>query len=255
MDFHEDLFPDVFGWGGVAPQEWFRGNDSTREKISMDPAKQVKTPSEAKTEQKDPQPSEPADKSAPPSKEEPPSNDQPPPHTIQPPKPAMEYTRKFLTGHPHHPSTSFTSLPPPHPTTPLLRTTSTQVAYLLPAPGRIALLPLSHPGRVEQPPTIDVGGSITDFALCPFAGDLVAVAGDGGVKVLRAGDEGWGEVARMDAEKVVQIEWHPYIMDSVAVLYHSPSGCHFQLWDFAGPNSVTIPLPFSVSPPRCSPRF
>jgi hypothetical protein len=249
MDFHEDLFPDVFRWGGVAPEEWFQGNDLTREKVSMDPAKKPKAPSDEKpSQQKESELSQPV----PQPESQPPCKDGTPSKAIQTPKSHLEYTRKFLTGHLHHPSTSFTSLPQPHSTTPLLRTTSTSIAYLLPAPGRIALLALSKPDRIESPPTIDVGGSVTDFALCPFDVGLVAVAvaGDGCVKVLKLEDEGWGEVGRMEGERVVQVEWHPFIMDFVAVLYHSPSGCHFRLWDFAGTNSKTFPLTFSVLPPN-----
>jgi len=252
MDFHEDLFPDVFGWGGVDAEEWFNGSQKAREKVSMDPAKQKpRTPASEKQPNQDEPPgqsqSNPSASKQPPEQPTQPSNLQPPLKLVSP----TSYTRKFLTGKLHHPQTHFTSLPAPHPSLAQhLTSTSREIGYPLSGPGgRIALIPLNSPGRVETPRVIETGGNVVDFALCPFLGGVVVVAGeDGVVRVLREDGGGVVEDGRMETDKVVQVGWHPYVDELVGVLHVGSSGMEFRLWDFRGGHTKSFPLPYTVVP-------
>jgi hypothetical protein len=264
LDFHEDLFPDGFGWGGIDAEEWFEGSNKTREKVSMDPAKQRPKQPDPPTKQIKADESQTSSQSISPSQQPAQSNPEPAPEPHVPFKQTAptQYTRKFLTGKIHHPSKHFTSLATPHPSLQrLLHTTSKTTAYPLPGPGtRIVLLPLSHPGRIETPQTIALPGTLVDFTLCPFEeGVLAVVTEDGAVRVLKAlnaGEEGMVEVGRMLVEgKIVQVDWHPFVGGLVGVLCFSASTSEmeFRLWDFkGGENSKTFSLPYTVLTPPLS---
>ena len=132
-----------------------------------------------------------------PSKESPPAKEPPSqtqaPSTLPPEKPQPgTYTRKFLTGRLHHPSTHFTSLPQPPTTTSLhrtLQTTSKHISFPISGPGgRIALLSVNNPGRHESPTTLSHGSTVVDFAM--REGKVVTAGEDGRVKVWTIqGDE------------------------------------------------------------------
>src|SRR5271163_1817255 len=232
MDFHDDLFPDVFvPKPSMGTDDWFKGDDNLREKVSLDPRKgswrntsTTDTPKEESTEiqeetAKTQTPVTPTSSSIPES-ETPKSSDEPKiipskgtltPQTAHTP-PATPYTRKFLTGRTHHPKTHFTSLPP-HPTTTslhrLLHATSDTLAFPVGGPGgRIAFLSLSNPGRHETPPTLSAGISLVDFSLSPHRNSSIASAGeDGRVRVWKVEDAGQ-PMGTLETEKVLQVEWH-----------------------------------------------
>jgi len=267
MDFHADLFPDIFvPRPSLGADEWLKGDNKLREKVSLDPQKagwrdagttetQKEESIEAEAETAKTQtPLTPASSSIPES-ETPKSSDEPKILQSKAPSssqavhapPATPYTRKFLTGRTHHPKTHFTSLPP-HPTTTslyrLLHATSETLAFPINGPGgRIAFLSLSNPGRHETPPTLSTGMALVDFSLSPHRNGTLASAGeDGRVKIWKVEDADQA-LGTLETEKVVQVEWHPLAEGLLGVLC-TVSGKHeFQLWDWKNGSIKKIDIP------------
>jgi coronin-7 len=190
-----------------------------------------------------------------PSKEPPPAKEIPPqkqgPSTLPPVKPQPgTYTRKFLTGRLHHPSTHFTSLPQPPTTTSLhrtLQTTSKHISFPISGPGgRIALLSVNNPGRHASPTTFSHGRTVIDFAM--RGGEVVTAGEDGRVKVWTIqGDNVVEEERKLEGmEKVIQVEWHPYIEALIGVLCVDSGKHEIRLWDYTAEGYKRIPLSCSV---------
>ena len=247
-----------------------------REKVSMDPAKQLKkevdiqkevvpTPSEhtpAKT------PSEAAStisRETAISSQLPaasPPNPDPTPFEAPKPGPAAriplvspDYSRKFLTGRLLHPSTHYTSLPPHTTTTSLHRIlswTPTQILLPLSGPGgRIALLSFSSSGRHESPPNFSTGAPLVDFEACAYAESVVTAGQDGVVKLWELG-EGTAEerMVLRRLEKVIQVAWHPFVEGLIAILGVETGNTVIRLWESTASDGdgKCISLDYSVAP-------
>ena len=297
LDFHEDLFPEVFGPGtGGSGREWLEGKDTVREMVSLDPEKQgwrtklvmgakeqiPPTIAGTQEERKEVNPSTerteipmtttiPAnDDTSSPSTATPistippqtsslpttaslpqsqPPSSQPIPSTPTPSTTPISpnYTRKFLTGTLHHPSKHYTSLPPP-PTTSLHRTltsTSTHIAYPLSGPGgRLAMIPLSSPGRQSSPATISNGSSLVDFSLSPFDQEVLCAGEDGKVRICSFEVQERGVLGGV--EKVIQVEWNPVVRGVVGVLCVDIGRCEFRVWDVQNSQTKRAELGYMV---------
>jgi coronin-7 len=304
LDFHEDLFPDVFGPVGVAGDKW---GVETREKVSLDPERQEwrkkinqkediafedsgnraqvtsnqNAPERERRETgsgiSDP-PTTVADTTisplsqpaAPVTAKDPPltSNDPPTSLASNPPQPADTpkgtrastspsvpptprapgtYTRSFLTGSHHHPSTSYTSLPP-LPTLQshrLLHATAKHIFFPIAGPGgRLVVLPLDKPGRFSEHEheTIEMGCGIVDFEGCHFDERVVLAGEDGSVRVFDRGNE-----KRIQVEKVVQVSWHPLASDVIGVLCIEQGSSEFRIWNCESGEGKSCRLEYPVS--------
>lgn len=281
MDFHGDLFPDVFVPGvGIEGKEWLDGLDETREKVSLDPEKQgwrqketsAAIQSDLSPRGPTPSTSQPqatsidtttsitptettwqTETSAPPSTTEdvsitPPS----PPAQLAPlkpiptPTPPTSYTRKFLTGTLHHPSKHYTSLPslPSTPSHRLLDSTSTHLSFPIAGGGaQLSILSISSPGRQTQVKTITNGSPLVDFMLCRISPQVATAGEDGWIKVFTIeGDE----FARFMLEKVVQIEWHPLAEGLLGVLGVQHGKTVVLAWDVLGETKLEMKLDYTV---------
>ena len=176
------------------------------------------------------------------------------PSTVRVVSSPSTYTRKFLTGKLLHPSTFYTSLPPSPTSTSLYRVLSTNITHIafpLAGPGgRIAILELSDPGRHESPFSFSSGGNLVDFALCPYANEIVTATEDGRVRTWRFEGGKVEQVGLLEGlDKVFQVEWHPFAGGLIAVLGSIAGQSEVRLWDYKG-DSKSISLGYSVFLPR-----
>jgi coronin-7 len=290
MDFHEDLFPEMFLLDGpVNGDEWLAGSEKVRQKGSLDPAKRKQTTraesktvlaiessaakptteplkESADTQQKDVTGTTVLDAPAPQSEAAarttsvslPPKQLPIPEATI-----SQNYTRKFLTGRTHHPSTHFTSLPQSPTTSSLyraLQATSTHFSFPISGPGgRLALLRMDNPGRHESPPTLSNGSPLVDFAMSPYKAingkeiplRIVCASDDGRVTLWVIKDVSEEVTAEKAAtlegvEKVVQVEWHPFVDGLIAVLCIHNGNHEIRLWEPDNVKFRGISIPYAV---------
>ena len=293
LDFHADLFPDVFVPSGIDGAKWVDGQQEGRDKISLDPErqqwrgeikkderlkgvastgtsemtlsedpvgwKQIEDENQSASEthglaHQVPQARNPTESISPSSPPAPSQNTTPPPSpphpTISethsstpppqgtgsqvspispPPRTPGTYTRSFLTGSQHHPSTSYTSLPP-LPTIPshrLLHATSEHLLFpIAGAGGRLVLLPLGNVGRYTESQVIEIGCGIVDFEACQYAPNVVIAGEDGSVRVYSGKEE-----KRIQVEKVVQVSWHPLASNVIGILCVEQGNSEFRVWN------------------------
>jgi WD40 repeat protein len=268
LEFHEDLFPEVFSQGSaLTGTQWLDGNNKTRQRESMNPQKRQSTPTKSipgkeisLAESTDITlsqiPESVSTVTASPTISTPTKE----PFASQLPS---NYTRKFLIGRTKHPNTHFTYLPQIPTTSSLhrmLSATSTHLAFPIAGPaGRIAILALNSPGRHENPPTFSNGSALVDFSLCPytkFHGEQVPL------QIICAGEDGrvilWKisnmteisveKVALLEGmEKIIQVEWHPYVYGLITILCIHSGTYEIRLWD-STKSFQRIPLSYSVVP-------
>ena len=126
------------------------------------------------------------------------------------------------------------------------------------------------------PTIVSNGSGLVDFCGCGFDCEMVCAAGeDGRVKVWKvkggekgdggqggesdgnggeSGDAGSGGgecIAELDGmEKVIQVEWHPFVQEIIAILCTTTdSTAEIRLWEYKkGQNYRSIPLSYIVLP-------
>jgi coronin-7 len=269
MDFHEDLFPEIFEPRGLDADGWIHGTEQVRPKVSLDPEKQQWRTASTKTnppqtagspsatskseetravEPKNAPPIETPAETGPTSSHEPepilsPSpketatavqntSSTKAPSSSSPAKPSRPkpYTRSFLTGVSLHPSTHYTSLPPLPPLPARRLLDATSAALSFPIAGA--------GGRIVRIPLSNTGRA-SELETIEFgaAGIVDFEQSPDGEKLAVAGESqvkvwgngGWGP--SMKVEKVVMVGWHPLAEDLLGILCLNEGKTEFRVWD------------------------
>ena len=118
---------------------------------------------------------------------------------------------------------------------------------------------MNNPGRHDSPPTFSHGSTVVDFAM--RGGEVVTAGEDGKVKVWTIEDDGGkgedgglrvDEVGKLEGmEKVIQVEWHPFVKGLIGVLCVDSGKHEIRLWDYTAEGYKRIPLSYPVLPRCC----